>query len=113
MLMLTQGYNLSAPDPQVKAFMELFLVTLLLQPHSALQENDHEARLGKVFDRTREAPELAGLLQIFIRRIVSKGGFGSGQGGQLRSLCKMVDKTLSQAKAIQHETQVDVPNLGM
>ena len=97
--MLTKAWNPSASDPRVETFVELFLVTLLLQPHCAPEMSDHEARLERLFRGLGEAPELALGLQKFIRRVVSKSRPGDGHGGDLKLLCRIADKILNGFKA--------------
>ena len=92
-----KNLNLAYLRPKTRMFVEILLITLILQTQISGGEKRNEATLVDIFLRPKEMIDMASSLRYFLKKVVSKGDIaGSSQDREtVRWGCKVASDALS------------------
>ena len=94
--------NLTYLQPKTKTFLEVMMITILLQSQKQLNnERDEEAVVG-IFTKVKSEPRLIRGLQYFLKKVVGKTDIAGGKEEKavVKWACKVADDTLEALVAI-------------
>lgn len=77
-----QNLNIAYLQPKTKIFVELLLITIILQTQKDLGDVRNEASLMDVFLKPKEMPGMAGSLRYFLKKVVSKSDIARSKPDQ-------------------------------
>jgi nucleolar MIF4G domain-containing protein 1 len=93
--------NLTYLQPKTKTFVEVIMITILLQSQKGSKIRDEEAVVG-VFLKVKDEKQLIRGLQYFLRKVVAKTDIAGGkeEKGTVKWACKVAGDTLEAVVAI-------------
>ena len=91
-----KNLNIAYLRPKTSMFVEILLITLIIQTQRSAGEKRNEASLVDVFIRPKEMTDLASSLRYFLENVVAKGDIaGSGQDREtVRWGCRVASDAL-------------------
>lgn len=96
-----KNLNLSYLQPRTKTFVEVMLITVLLQSQGSVESRDEQA-VRHIILKAKMIPQLSLGLQYFLRKTISKTDLAGGKIGKatIKWACKIAANVLSDTRDI-------------
>ena len=93
----SQTLNLAYLQPKTRTFVELFLITVLVQSQLGAEGKRNEKAVMDIFLTLKDVPELTTGLQFFMKKVVRKTDVAGSKQDQatVKWGCKVADDALT------------------
>lgn len=102
-LIILKCLNLPYLQTKARAFVEVLLITALLECVKTQSADDAEIAIGKMVASIKEAPELSRGMRWFVKKVVRKSDLAGGKGElkKLKRACTIADEALKALQAAE------------
>lgn len=101
-LVVLKNLNLSYLQPKTKTFVEVLLITVLLQSQKQAGADRDEQAVVNIFLRIKDVPQLIHGVQYFLKKVVSRSDIAGGKEQQatVKWACKVAGSALQELVAV-------------
>jgi len=95
-LVVLRNLNLSYLQPKTKIFIEVLLITVMLESQKSAKEKRDRQAVSSIIARVKDIPQVINGLQYFLKKVVSKTDVAGGKEEKktVKWACKVADDTL-------------------
>ncbi|MCJ1402026.1 suppressor of glycerol defect [Xylographa trunciseda] len=95
---ILKNLNLVYLQSKTRTFVELFLITIILNSQQSIQDHRNEKPLLDIFLKVKDHPDLMTGMHYFLKKVVSRTDVASGKQDRstIKWACKAIDRGLQQ-----------------